>query len=56
MRDIDGTYGPLPDGAVFVLSQPLDELAEHWEAVPDSSLLVVENGETRISPFSLESG
>ena len=54
LRDIHGTYEPLPDGAVVVLSEPLDELAEHWEATPESSLLVVEDGETTISPFSPE--
>jgi glutamine amidotransferase len=52
LREIDGSYEPLPEGAVIVLSEPLDELTEHWEAVPDSSLLVVENGKTTISPFS----
>ena len=52
LRDIDGTYQPLPQGAVIVLSEPLDELNEHWEAVPESSLLVVEDGKTTINPFS----
>ena len=54
LRDIDGTYEPLPDGAVIVLSEPLDELNEHWEAVPESSSLVVENGQVTISPFTPE--
>jgi glutamine amidotransferase len=54
LREVDGTYGPLPDGAVVVVSEPLDELAEHWVAVPESSLLVVENGQTTITPFSLD--
>ena len=52
LRDIDGTYEPLPQGAVIVLSEPLDELNEHWEAVPESSLLVVEDGKTTIHPFN----
>ena len=51
LREIDGTYEPLPDGAVIVLSEPLDELNDHWEAVPESSSLLVENGEVTISPF-----
>lgn len=54
LRVIHDAYEPLPDGAVIVLSEPLDELAEHWEAVPDSSLLFAENGKTTISPFSPE--
>jgi glutamine amidotransferase len=52
LRDIHGTYEPLPDGAVILLSEPLDELTEHWEAVPESSLLVVEDGTTTVSSFS----
>jgi len=52
LHDIDGTYEPLPESAVIVLSEPLDELSEHWEAVPESSTLVVEKGQVTISPFS----
>ena len=52
LRDIHGTYEPLPDGAVILLSEPLDELSEHWEAVPESSLVVVEDGKTAVSSFS----
>lgn len=52
LRDIDGTYEPLPRSAVIVLSEPLDELNEHWEAVPESSFLTVENGQVMISPFT----
>jgi len=52
LREVDGSYDLLPDGAVIVLSEPLDELTEHWAAVPESSLLVVEDGKTTISPFS----
>jgi predicted glutamine amidotransferase len=52
LHAIDGTYEPLPEGAVIVLSEPLDELSEHWEEVPESSILVVEKGQVTISPFS----
>ena len=54
LRDIHGSYEPIPDGAVILLSEPLDELSEHWEAVPESSLLVVEDGTTTVSSFSPE--
>jgi len=36
----------------IVLSEPLDELNEHWEAVPESAFLVVENGKVTINPFT----
>ncbi len=48
----NGVYETLPKGAVIVLSEPLDELNEHWEAVPESSCLVLEDGKVTISPFS----
>jgi predicted glutamine amidotransferase len=52
LHDIDGSYAPVPPGAVIVLSEPLDELSEHWEAVPEASALVVDRGQVTISPFS----
>jgi predicted glutamine amidotransferase len=54
LRDIDGTYEPLPHGAVIVMSEPLDELNQHWEAMPESSLLVAQDGKIMIRPFSPE--
>jgi glutamine amidotransferase len=51
LRGIDDSYDPLPEGAVIILSEPLDELGDHWEAVPESSILVVEGGRVTISPF-----
>ncbi len=52
LRDIHGAYEPLAEGAVIVLSEPLDELTEHWEEVPESSSLLVEDGQTTIQSFS----
>jgi len=52
LRDINGVYDALPKGAVLVLSEPLDELGEHWEEVPESSFLVVEQGQVAVSRFS----
>lgn len=51
LRAIDGSYEVLPEDAVVVLSEPLDDLAEHWEAVPESSFVTVERGRTHIEPF-----
>lgn len=54
LREIDGSYESLPEGAVIVLSEPLDELSENWEEVPESSHLFVENGQVTVSPFALD--
>ena len=53
LKEVDGTYGPLPDDGVIVVSEPLDELAQHWAEVPESSLLTAEGGSTAITPFSV---
>jgi glutamine amidotransferase len=52
LREVNGAYEALPEGSVIVLSEPLDELHEHWEAVPESALLVVEGGKTTITSLS----
>jgi glutamine amidotransferase len=54
LRDINGAYEALPDGAVIVLSEPLDEMSENWEEVPESSLLLAENGQVTVTPFAPE--
>ncbi len=56
LRALDRTYETLPDDAVVVLSEPLDDLTEHWEAVPESSFVTVEGGEARIGPFEPTGG
>ncbi len=48
---LDGSYEALPDGALVVLSEPLDDLTEHWEAIPESSFVTVEQGEVTIESF-----
>jgi glutamine amidotransferase len=51
LRDVNGAYDVLPDGGVVVVSEPLDELSEHWAEVPESTMLIVEQGMTVTSPF-----
>ena len=41
----------LGDGGVVVVSEPLDDLAEDWAVVPESSRLIVRPGDTRIEPL-----
>jgi predicted glutamine amidotransferase len=52
LRRVDGSYEVLPDGAVVVVSEPLDELADHWEEVPESTVIVVEDGKVTSRPFA----
>ncbi len=39
------------EGAVAVVSEPLDNMVEHWVKVPESSLLTVENGKVTTQNF-----
>tara|TARA_R110002111_G_scaffold2705_3_gene17910 strand:+ start:37103 stop:37936 length:834 start_codon:yes stop_codon:yes gene_type:complete len=54
LHDLDGTYGALPEDAIIVVSEPLDDLTRNWEEVPESSLLTVEAGSASVTAFSPE--
>ncbi len=51
LRVLDGSYEQLPDGGIVVLSEPLDDLADHWEPVPENSFVTVQCGSATIEPF-----
>lgn len=51
LKTIHRSYEALGDGAVVVLSEPLDELSAHWVEVPEGSFLTVDHGEAIIRPF-----
>ena len=38
--------------AHIILSEPLDDCSDHWEAVPESSFVSVRNGRLTIEPFN----
>lgn len=52
LRDLDGSYAPLPEGGRIVVSEPLDDLTEDWEEVPESTVLVVDESRTTMIPFT----
>lgn len=51
LRTRGGRAELLPAGGVIVVSEPLDEVSEHWTAVPESTLLEVAGGEVRETRF-----
>ena len=51
LRVVDGSYEPLPDGAVLLVSEPLDELSEHWTEVAPRSFVTVHDGRVEVSGF-----
>ena len=52
LHDIDGSYDALPNDAIILVSEPLDDLTRHWQAVPESSMLIIEEGRAKVLPFS----
>ena len=40
------------DGAVLVLSEPLDEATDAWSGVPEAHMLVAAGGEVALTPFA----
>jgi glutamine amidotransferase len=51
LRSLHGGYLVLPEDAIVVVSEPLDELTEHWDAVPPSSFVTVHDGVATVTPF-----
>jgi len=39
------------NGCVLVLSEPLDEVSDHWREVPENSFVTVENGDVAVARF-----
>ena len=51
LKCADGTHIQLAEDAVLVLSEPLDDLVDHWQEVPESSRLLVQGGVSSIGPL-----
>lgn len=51
-RNEHGRLAGFPDNARVVVSEPLGDLPHVWEPVPESSWLLVENGQVQVNEFS----
>lgn len=51
LREVGGECEEMSPDAVIVLSEPLDDISEHWEEIPESTLLVVESDNIEVMPF-----
>lgn len=51
LEDLHPSYGGFEEGAVAVVSEPLDGLTDHWQKIPDSTVAIVENGTVETRPF-----
>ena len=51
LEDLHPSFGGFESGAVAVVSEPLDGLTQHWQEIPRSSVVTVENGSVRTEAF-----
>ena len=54
LREVGGHNETLPPDGVIILSEPLDSVSEHWQEVPESTLLTVSSGHIEMTPFEPE--
>lgn len=54
IQEVGGKTENLPTDGLLILSEPLDAVSDHWERVPESTALIVENGKTTQVPFKPE--
>lgn len=51
LREVGGHCEELPPDGVIILSEPMDSVSEHWEEIPESSLLIVDKHYIAMTPF-----
>ncbi len=54
LREVGKKTEDLPEDGLLVLSEPLDNVSEHWLEVPEATALVVENGAVQQLAFKPE--
>jgi glutamine amidotransferase len=51
LEDLHPSYGGFEEGAIAVVSEPLDGLTDHWQEIPAGTVAIVENGEVTTRTF-----
>jgi glutamine amidotransferase len=51
LKEVGGQRAEIPDDAIVVLSEPLDHISDHWQEIPPSTLLVIEDQQVTSEPF-----
>ena len=54
LHEVGGKTESLPTDGLLILSEPLDAVSEHWQKIPESTALVVENGTVSTVAFKPE--
>ncbi len=51
IHELNGDYEAIPEGAHILVSEPLDDLSDDWQLVPESSFIVMKDGDVKTLPF-----
>ncbi len=52
LEDLHPSYGGFEQGALAVVSEPLDGLTDHWREIPKSTVAIVTGGQVTTQPFT----
>lgn len=52
LKELNPNLSGFSDDAYAIVSEPLSEMGEMWECVPESSVVVVESGKLSVQPFN----
>ncbi len=52
IHELNGDYAAIPEGGHILVSEPLDDLSDDWMLTPESTFLIIENGEVTMMPFT----
>ena len=51
LKEVNPKFSEFPDDSYAIVSEPLSEMGELWEPVPESSTVVVDAGALTVQPF-----
>lgn len=51
LRDLNPTFERYSEDAIVVVSEPMNDVVEYWEEIPESTVVVVEGSEVTTRPF-----
>jgi len=51
LKEMNPKFSKFPDDVHAIVSEPLSEMSEMWERVPESSAVVVDAGTLTVQPF-----
>ena len=51
LKEVNPQLSDFSDGSLAIVSEPLSEISEMWECVPESSAIVCDSGKLTVQPF-----